>query len=438
MAPRGIWDTRPGLRELLRECAAKEMKPPAIRDLIKERFELTITTSTIWQQLRRMESSWPAICAEAAAEAEAERARPVAKAEPVASPVPPTQDLHERIRALLRKEAITEVEIADRLDVAPKRVREALAALADSGYRLATQGEGAAPAFMIAPNAPGDARPLEIDTEKFYDGHRVRFGLVSDTHLGSKYYREEVLQALYDRFEREGLSLVFHGGNWIEGEKTHNRFELLCRPGLQGQIDYFVERYPQRKGLTTYLVAGDDHEGWYQQREGIDIGRFMEMEARKAGRDDLVNLGYLESNVAFRCADGASKLRVVHAGGGSAYALSYAPQKLIESLDGGDKPHMLAIGHYHKAEYLFYRNVHCVQMGATKAQDTFMRKLRLASHIGGWIVSAVLAQDGTVLEFSPTFLPFLNRAAYESMAIDPEDARVAFRGPNPDYGIVVK
>ena len=79
-------------------------------------------------------------------------------------------------------------------------------------------------------------------------------------------------------------------------------------------------------------------------------------------------------------------LRLYHPGGGTAYAISYHSQKYVESLSGGEKPHILGIGHYHKVEQLFYRNIHVFQVGTFEAQTPFMRRKRLAAMLGGWIL----------------------------------------------------
>jgi len=79
-------------------------------------------------------------------------------------------------------------------------------------------------------------------------------------------------------------------------------------------------------------------------------------------------------------------LRLFHPGGGTAYALSYHPQKWAESLSGGEKPHIALIGHYHKTEYLFYRNIHIYQGGTFQMQTPYMRRKKLSAHLGGWVV----------------------------------------------------
>lgn len=74
-------------------------------------------------------------------------------------------------------------------------------------------------------------------------------------------------------------------------------------------------------------------------------------------------------------------------GGGTAYAVSYRPQKAIEQMEGGRKPNMAAFGHFHKAEFLpAYRNVCGIQTGCFEWQTPFMARLPTAAHVGGWIV----------------------------------------------------
>lgn len=240
--------------------------------------------------------------------------------------------------------------------------------------------------------------PTEFDPDLHLwrsDAHgSYRFGVISDTHYGSKYCREEVPDQLYDWFAREGLRRVYHAGNWIDGEARFNKFDLIPEAhGMQAQLDYMVAKYPRRAGIATYYVAGDDHEGWYNQREGVDIGRMLETTARDAGRTDLRYIGYMESFVTLehRKTGETSKLLICHPGGGSAYATSYAPQKAVESWQPGEKPGCVVFGHWHKIDFSCIRGVYAIQAGCTKSQDPFARKKRLQYHIGGWIVE--LQQD---------------------------------------------
>ncbi len=251
----------------------------------------------------------------------------------------------------------------------------------------------------------------KIDISKFHN-KVYKIGAISDNHINSKFERLDVLNAIYDIYEKEGITEVYNGGNWIEGDARWNRYEVKNR-GASKQVDYFLSVYPQKKNITTYFIAGDDHEGWYWQREGLNIGEYTEMKAQKIGRVDLKYLGYVEADVEFHAKNGHAKMRIMHPGGGSAYAVSYSPQKMIESFQGGEKPNILLLGHYHKADYFCYRDVHCCQLGTTQSQSTFMRKHKIQAHIGAWILEFQQAEDGSINRFKVEWLSFFNNEFYD-------------------------
>ncbi len=242
------------------------------------------------------------------------------------------------------------------------------------------------------------------------------FGALGDCHLGSKYERLDVLNSLYDVFAEEGVDRVYHTGNWIDGEARFNKHDLHVH-GMDEQIQYLAEKYPRKDGIVTYAVAGDDHEGWYGQREGVDIGKRAEQTFRDNGRNDWRHIGFMEAFVSLVHAKSkaSSQLLVQHPGGGSAYALSYTMQKIVESLDGGEKPAVLLCGHYHKLWFGNIRNVWCVQTGAQQDQTPFMRKKRISAHVGGCIVR--LTQDpktGAIVRCRVEIMRYFNKGYYNN------------------------
>ena len=87
------------------------------------------------------------------------------------------------------------------------------------------------------------------------------------------------------------------------------------------------------------------------------------------------------------------RVALLHPDGGTAYALSYKSQKIIEAWEGGSKPHIIGIGHFHKAEFMpRYRNVKAIQAGCFQNQTPYMARKALAAHVGGWIVEIVLGE----------------------------------------------
>lgn len=245
--------------------------------------------------------------------------------------------------------------------------------------------------------------------KKMPDNFTLTLGALGDTHLGSKYERIDILQELYDIYEQEGVSIVFHTGNFIEGEARFNEQDINVH-GMDNQLKYFVDKYPQRKGITTYYIGGDDHEGWYTQREGIDAGERLEDIALRAGRKDLVYLGYMERDIPI--APNYDKvIRVQHPGGGSAQAVSWTSQKIIAAIEHDDvMPLIMLIGHYHKAEFLpNYRGSYIFQTGTFQEQSPFMRKKLLRADIGAWIIRITFV-NGTVSRVGGEFVSFKRNA----------------------------
>lgn len=242
------------------------------------------------------------------------------------------------------------------------------------------------------------------------------FGACGDQHMGSKYERLDVNEALYDRYVEAECTAVFNTGNYIDGDASFNVHDVHTH-GLTPQARYLAANYPSRHGVTTYAVTGADHEGWYAKREGVDVGGHVEQQFRIAGRTDWVDLGYMEAPVfIYHPATGnGSILSVVHPGGGSAYAISYSIQKIIESLDGGEKPAIGLYGHYHKLWAGNIRNVWVLQTGCGQDQTPFMRQKKLEAHVGGALVTIKInPESGAVTRFQPEMIRFFNRGFYSN------------------------
>jgi len=326
------------------------------------------------------------------------------------APTPKTpEELESAIRTLLRRGHRSAKDLASELGARIGKIREAVSALQERGVMVIELPGGA---YDLAPTSAleGGRHEIRGNVDAEWTHH---FGVTSDNHLCSRHSRLDVLNAAYDHFRRQGITTVFNAGNWIDGEARFNKAELVTAPGMDNQLDYLIDKYPLRAGITTHYIAGDDHEGWYAQREGIEIGNYLQIRAEKQGRTDLKYLGYAECDVELKCGSGSSVMRVLHPGGGSAYATSYTAQKIVESYQGGEKPSVLIIGHYHKAEYGYPREVHCVQAGCTQDQSLFMRKKKIAAHVGFWEVKLKQDARGIITRCAVEWFPFFDRGFYE-------------------------
>jgi hypothetical protein len=259
-----------------------------------------------------------------------------------------------------------------------------------------------------------------------FEGGWLRFGVLGDNQGGNRHQRLDVLATAYDHYKREGIDTVYHTGNMIDGYHPKlNGFELLIEAGssMESQVSYISRIYPKVKGITTYFITGECHEGWWAKREGINVGRFMRDRFRhpedgSEGREDLVYIGHLEADVELRSPKlGKGKrgpiVRVSHPGGGSSYAISYKTQKMAEAMQGGEKPQIQLVGHYHKYDVNYAREIHNVQTGCICDQTIFMRKNNLAAHVGYLIIEVLVNPDGTIQRFRSEFVPFFDQGFYK-------------------------
>lgn len=314
-----------------------------------------------------------------------------------------------RIRNMLKSGPQTLFDLASKTHISLRNLRLVLKCLKAKGYDVQKIGE-----HLVLPAAQAQSylggHVFELVSRK---DNTYCFGAFGDLHAGSKYTRWDVREDLVRRAERAGAQAIFDTGNWIDGDARFNRYDLEVS-GLEGQCSLLARNHP-RTELPIYAIAGDDHEGWIAQREGVNVGRYNESVMREAGHD-WTDLGYMEAHVRLRNANSGAvaTMAVVHPGGGSAYALSYAIQKIVESYEGGEKPSVGLYGHYHKLWSGIIRNVWCIQTGCQQDQTPFMRKKRLEAHVGGAPV-VHLEQDprsGAIVSMTPTLTKYYNRGFY--------------------------
>jgi biotin operon repressor len=322
--------------------------------------------------------------------------------------------INDAIKAQLKRVPQTLEQLAALLGCSRGAVLDALDALREQGLNI---HEHSGTFHWSKTPAPGHAQ-TEKQIRRFAsdDEGWVRFGFTSDNHLCSKYERLDVLNDLYDRFAEAGIEHVLNAGNWIDGEATFNMHDLHVH-GIQNQMGYLAKSYPQRDGITTYAISGDDHEGWYAQRSGVDVGKLAVNAMTDAGRSDWIDMGYMEAFFRLEhSASGASCMgHLMHPGGGSSYAVSYTVQKIVEGYDGGEKPAVLFAGHYHKLLYALVRNVHTVQTGCTQDQTPFARKKKISFNLGGGIAEICISPDtGAITRFRVEIFPFFVKSYYNN------------------------
>lgn len=212
----------------------------------------------------------------------------------------------------------------------------------------------------------------------------VKLLLLSDTHLGSKYDRVDILRYLYRQAEENGTNYVLHSGDLCEGvsgrpEQLYELKEL----SYTGQRDYVVDNYPKSE-IPTYIIAGN-HDLWWVKKCGADIVRDI------CNRRE--NLHYLGSD----CEDlmiGKLRVRMRHGSGGTAYAKSYRLQKYLDSIPADELPHILQMGHIHQAFYMQQGNTHCFQTSCLQDLTPYERSQGFSNDKSVWWVDVDFDRKG--------------------------------------------
>jgi len=241
--------------------------------------------------------------------------------------------------------------------------------------------------------------PKKID---FPDRH-VKFGVFSDCHLGHTCYRPDVLRKMILDGKKQGIEFWFNSGDTIEGMSGRDgHIYELDYLGATAQLEFFQNEFKRFKNTVYSIEAQNSHGGWFKSKGNVGLNIGEELEARS---HHYKFIGYDEQDIVL---DNGLKVRLRHPGGGTAYALSYKIQKYVEAISGGQKPNMLLQGHFHKAIYLFYRNIHCFDSGCLCDQTPFMKKIGTPAHVGYWIIDVNMYKQKKrgVERVSSQFIPF--------------------------------
>jgi DNA polymerase II small subunit/DNA polymerase delta subunit B len=252
-------------------------------------------------------------------------------------------------------------------------------------------------------------KPYEVPVKS--DGNMIRFGVIGDTQFGSLYGLRDALRAFYERCAAEGVMDILHAGDVIDGWRVYKGQEFELRPDGKSwpeQRDIFRNEVPRIPGMRTIFITGN-HDASFKNLVGMNVGDEL-----SRVREDWKFVGQDVGDVELQTKSGLKfRVRMLHPGGGTAYAVSYHAQKIVESLPGGTKPNLLVIGHYHKALHMpSYRNVDCILPGCFQSQTPFMTRQSIAAHMGGWIVTVHLGDPKKLTDrISAEFIRFFEEKA---------------------------
>lgn len=218
-------------------------------------------------------------------------------------------------------------------------------------------------------------------------GH-LRLLLISDTHLGSKFDRVDILRYLYAKAEDTNTNYVLHSGDLTEGlsGRPQQLYELK-ETSYTGQRDYAIDKYPE-SSVPTYIISGN-HDLWWIRQCGSDIVKDI-----CSHRENMIYLGS-------DCEDlqiGKLKIRLRHGNSGSSYARSYKVQKYLDSIPLEERPHILQTGHIHQAFYMKQDKTHCFQTSCLQDLTYYEKSMGFGNDKSCWWVDINMDDRGNPVQ----------------------------------------
>jgi predicted phosphodiesterase len=218
-------------------------------------------------------------------------------------------------------------------------------------------------------------------------GEPYQIGLVSDTHLCSRYQQLENLHKFYSLCEDQGIETVIHAGDICDGIGVYKGHEYeVFKTGADEICNYVCKNYPEYPNISTNLLCGNHDESIYK-RAGMDIGK-----AISSRRKDIIHRGFYAATFLV---DGI-RIAVHHGRGNGAYARSYKSQKLAEALvsdNPENNPDIAVLGHFHCSNVLpGYMGMMMIQMPAFQGQTPLGKTMGRYPDIAGIIIE-ILPRD---------------------------------------------
>jgi len=239
-------------------------------------------------------------------------------------------------------------------------------------------------------------RNIKVYDHRF-SGKHVKIGVISDLHIGNKFFDQDLYMKAVRVFDKEKVDTIYCPGDLIEGmSNREGHIYELEYVGITEQVNRaaeLIDLMPKK----VYGITGN-HELWAKNKanQGMDVGDYLDNKC-----DNYTNLGEMEADIDI---GSGIILKLYHGQDGSAYAPGYRGMKLIESLQGGQKPNILLAGHTHKYVQMFQRNIHYLECGCLEGQTGFMRGKKLMAHKGFSIIDIYFNKEG-VDRFKVEFYP---------------------------------
>jgi len=115
-------------------------------------------------------------------------------------------------------------------------------------------------------------------------GQKLCFGVISDTHFGSKYVVQEALESIPLQMVKEGAQFLIHCGDLLDGQNVYPKQYLeQIESGADEQLALAVKQFPYT-GKKVYGIGGN-HDHSFMSLGLDNLKRFSNL------REEFILLG---------------------------------------------------------------------------------------------------------------------------------------------------
>ena len=212
------------------------------------------------------------------------------------------------------------------------------------------------------------------------DDGKFRIGISSDYHINDFHHDNDSLKNFYELMQDIEVDLHIFAGDLVAGQGVYKgqNNDLRCW-GYDSQLEGALQDVPDLKGIPTYAIGGN-HDASFMKSAGADI-----MRAFCDQVDGWKNMGIGDARL-FLTDWIAADVHHNTAGGGAAYAISYAAQKYLRTNSIFDSPDIFIQGHWHRLDYYEICGIKAFEAGTFQRVTDYAKNKGFGASVGGILV----------------------------------------------------
>lgn len=170
-------------------------------------------------------------------------------------------------------------EISNELELSQKQLFNYLTMIKNKGFDFYRKYYANGDIIYEAKTKYGNIKQVSTQILGDYTDSELKIIIISDTHIGSKYERLDLLNEVYNYCINNNINIIFHCGDLIDATEE-------SKMPLEDKIEYLLKKYPYDKQILNFITLGN-HDLSPLARYGQNLRTVL-----SNYRHDLIALGY--------------------------------------------------------------------------------------------------------------------------------------------------